>query len=96
MLATPVAVKKTAQKFWPKLKKLAVTKKGRDWLVQKIGKASAIKLGKAFAMGGGWLSWATTAFGLGLIAKDIRNFVRDMPDEVFEAIEEEPIEETEE
>jgi hypothetical protein len=71
------AVKQTTKRFLPKLGKMLVSDKGKEFLIKKLGKKAVAKIGTSVLAGGGIASLATGIIGLGLTARDIYKAVTE-------------------
>ena len=66
-----------AKKFFPQLKKMITSPAGKKFLINKLGKKAATKIGTATLAGGGWFSLITGLAGTGLAVYDIYNAVKN-------------------
>ena len=71
------AEKMTVKKFFPQLKRIIQSPKGKQFLLRFMAKNTVKKIGTAAVLGGGWFSLATSLVGAGLAVKDIMNIVKN-------------------
>ena len=70
-------VQKTASRFYDQLVKVLGSKKGKQMLADKLGKAAAKRIIPSVVGGLGYLSLAAGLVGTGIAAKDIYQFIQE-------------------